>query len=91
MNPTGQNERNPQSSEFNPVTINEMVMKLPDKFGNDDEWLNLNEQDITRIFKSLQKIKMIQKVPIVPVKRSDEDDDDFYDRLDQFNWEFQLA
>ena len=72
---------------------------LPYKFGNDDEWVNLTEQDITSIFISLQKLKIIKKLPIEPPRwdqyngkcNYEEYEEIYNESLEQSNWEFKLA
>ena len=72
---------------------------LPYKFGNDDEWVNLTEQDITSIFISLQKLKIIKKLPIeyprwdmYHGKCDYEDYEEIYNEsLEQSNWKFKLS
>ena len=83
MNPSHQYENRT-------VTINDMTMYLQNEFENDDEWIGLNITDITRIFISLQKLKMIKRAPMEPI-RWDEDSDEYEERCKQSNWEYKLA
>ena len=77
-----------RQDEENPVTIYTMKKELPNKFDNDDEWIDLNLQDITRIFGSLQKLNIIKKIPYDVILVLDEGVDQ-YNR--QSHWEFKMA